>query len=188
MGSGKILVAAVLKQDSDSLDVASRFLGLAGQRENVEIGGILFSDPGQKDIISKIKVLHPDLLVTIDLQGFEQGTLTDNISYNLLDCKQLHLLLHDQLPNEHFLSRQLSIAMFFCCAGNSYFEYLKQCYPNLPYLKVLQGWRADTGKDAEAQNAETLYRAFQEVLSLSMLKGGRCPFPESDKETNGIIM
>lgn len=171
MDRKKVSVVAVLKQGSDNKDVVSQFLKLINQGEGMETASIFLSGTGQKDIISEIKALHPDFLVTTDLQGFEQCTLTDTISYNLLDCKQFHLLLHDRLPNECFLGRQLSIAMFFYCVGNSYCEYLERRYPNLPYLKALQGWRTDAGEDAIIKNAVILYEAFQEALALSMLKG-----------------
>ncbi len=96
--------------------------------------------PGEpRDLIGEIRAFHPELLITIDLAGFEQCTLTDNISYNLLDCKQLHLLLHENLPNEPYLSGQLSIAMFFYCAGDSYCDKLMAKYPHLPWLGRFPG-------------------------------------------------
>ena len=33
-----------------------------------------------------------DLLVTYNLAGFELCTLTDGLAYNLVDCRQIHLL------------------------------------------------------------------------------------------------
>ena len=131
---------------------------------NREIFCLQYNPEEHRDIIGEIKALHPDLLITADLTGFEQCTLTDNISYNLLDCKQLHLLLHEKLPNELYLARQLSIAMFFYCTGDSYYNELIHKYPNIPYLKKISGWRESTEPQAQQKNAQLLYAAVQEVL------------------------
>lgn len=85
---------------------------LAGE-DKAEVTCLQYSPKERRDIIGEIRALRPDVLVTVDLPGFEQRTLTDNISYNLLDCKQLHLLLHENPGNESCLAGQLSIAMFF---------------------------------------------------------------------------
>lgn len=114
-------------------------------------------------LISDIKSASPDILLTVDLEGFEQCTLTDNISYNLLNCKQIHLLLHEELENEKYLSRQLSIAMFFYCAGDTYFSYLESAYPQLPYLKEIAGWKPAGDKDSAKADAEALCAVLKEV-------------------------
>lgn len=78
-----------------------------------------------------------DLLLTIDLAGFEGQTLTDNISYNLLDCKQIHFMTKTNLPNEKYLKNFLSIAMFFVCVGEADEMYFRSNYPNIPWLRRL---------------------------------------------------
>lgn len=86
-----------------------------------------------------IKECQTDLLITFDLQGFQYCTLTDGIAYNLLDCKQVHFLLGRDLENEKYLAKQLSIAMFFFCANQDYYEYLLEKYPEIPYLEKIGG-------------------------------------------------
>ena len=134
------------------------------RESKMEVTSMRYASGERRDIIGEIKSLSPDLLVTTDLAGFELCTLTDNISYNLLDCKQLHLLLHENLPNEPYLAGQLSISMFFYCAGDAYYDVLLRKYPNLPYLKKLPDWQDGAGEPAENQNGEILYAAFREVL------------------------
>ena len=80
-----------------------------------------------------------DLIITFDLAGFEQTTLMGGISYNLVNSKFVNFLLHENLQNEKYLSRQLSISMFFYCADRKYETYLREHYPDIPYLKTLQG-------------------------------------------------
>lgn len=80
-----------------------------------------------------------DLIITFDLAGFEQTTLMGGISYNLVNSKFVNFLLHENLKNEKCLSKQLSLSMFFYCAGEEYAAYLREHYPDIPYLKTLQG-------------------------------------------------
>ena len=80
-----------------------------------------------------------DLIITFDLAGFEQTTLMGGISYNLVNSKFVNFLLHENLQNEKYLSRQLSLSMFFYCADRKYETYLREHYPDIPYLKTLQG-------------------------------------------------
>lgn len=80
-----------------------------------------------------------DLIITFDLAGFEQTTLMGGISYNLVNSKFVNFLLHENLKNEKCLSKQLSLSMFFYCAGEEYAAYLREHYPDIPYLKILQG-------------------------------------------------
>lgn len=81
-----------------------------------------------------------DLLVIFNLSGFEQQTLTGGISYNLLNCKQIHILLDQKLPCEEKLALPLSISMFFFCQGQDYYEYLQSTYPEMPFLQKMDEW------------------------------------------------
>lgn len=113
-----------------------------------------------------IKKAEADLFVDFNLWGFEQGTLTGSIAYNLLDCKQIHILLDDRLPNERELEKQLSIAMFFYCTDALYCRRLSERYPELPYVKEAEDWkREETEEDAE-HNAGVLCGIVKEVLQM----------------------
>lgn len=120
--------------------------------------------------LAEVKKAEADLFVDFNLAGFEQGTLAGGISYNLLNCKQIHILLHDQLANERYLTKQLSIAMFFYCVGAGYYQELSKKYPDIPYLKEIKGWgHEDT--DAEiVRNAGILYDIVGEVAGICHLR------------------
>lgn len=111
---------------------------------------------------AEIRNAKADLLVNFNLSGFEQRTLTDGISYNLLDCKQIHILLKAGLPNEKYLAKQLSISMFFYCASFDYCSYLRDRYADIPYLRVIEGWKEE--EDRAEENAEILYGVIREVV------------------------
>ena len=68
---------------------------------------------------------------------FEGTTLMGGISYNLLNSKFVNFLMHENLQNEKCLSKQLSLSMFFYCAGSQYEKYLRENYPDIPYLRSL---------------------------------------------------
>ncbi len=101
---------------------------------------------GEEHIFREIQAAQPDLLITEDLEGFEMSTLTDAVTYNLLHCRQLHLLLRDpaSLPAyadgrrpADLLSRQLSLVMFFYVRGAEVLQRLKEQAPDLPYADLL---------------------------------------------------
>lgn len=79
----------------------------------------------------------PDLLITFDMEGFEQETQTGNLFYNLLTSKMLHFIFKDKEKYKEYLSGKLSLAMFFFSVGNSEAELyeMKKKYENIPYLE-----------------------------------------------------
>lgn len=91
----------------------------------------------------KLHELRPDMLVTVNLAGFELTTLCKGIFYNTLNCKSLHLLTERHLKNEYLLAKQLSISMFFYCQGEHYYTYLKNTYPDIPYLGLMKPMGVD---------------------------------------------
>ena len=116
-----------------------------------------------------IRKSEADLFINFDLAGFEQSTLTDGIAYNLLDCKQIHILLRDKLPGERYLAKQLSISMFFYCADLKYCQYLQSKYPDMPYLKAIEGWKKngqENREDSIEKNAEIFCDIVREVLEI----------------------
>lgn len=46
---------------------------------------------------------------------------------------------HENLQNEKYLFKQLSLSMFFYCADRKCETYLREYYPDIPYLRSLQG-------------------------------------------------
>ncbi len=157
-------IVILTEQPINNISGMKYFIDKLTQEHKAEITCLQYIPRGGKDIIGEIKVQRPEVLITVDLPGFEQRTLTDNISYNLLDCKQLHFLLHENLRNESYLAGQLSIAMFFYCAGDALYNRLAQRYPYLPYLKKIPGEQEKPDDQTEKGNGERYYGALQEML------------------------
>lgn len=112
-----------------------------------------------------IRKAEADLFVNFNLAGFEQSTLTDGLAYNLLDCKQIHILLEQKLPNEKYLEKQLSISMFFYCLGREYYQYLSDRYPDIPWLREISS-QGGENKDSSGMNANILCGIIQEVARI----------------------
>lgn len=129
--------------------------------------------------IQKIQSDKPDLVITIDLAGFEFTTLTGGVSYNLWNTKFVHFLLDRDLPNEGCLEKPLSISMFFYCLGKEYKEYLNKRYPAIPYLEEIGNWLEKDDRESVAGNAKRMMEIVYHVA-------GKCRLPfflSIDQET-----
>lgn len=116
-----------------------------------------------------LKKAGADLFIDFNLSGFEQDTLTGGIAYNLLNSKQVHFLLDDGLFNEPCLAKQLSIAMFFYCVGHEYYRHLSDAYPDIPYLKEMDGWNNENTDAAVDKNAGILCSIILDVARICRL-------------------
>lgn len=164
----KIMI--ISEQPVNNLAGMEEFQRKLTEEKKAEVLCLRYTAQKADDIFREIRSQDPELLITVDLPGFEQCTLTDNVAYNLLKCKQFHLLLHENLPNELYLAKPLNISMFFYCVTEDCRERLTRRYPDLPYLKVLEGWKVEDGQPAQEHNARVLYAAYEEVLRESMLE------------------
>ncbi len=139
--------------------------------------------------LTRIQFSDADLVVTVNLYGFEFTTLTGGISYNLWNTKFVHFLLDENLPDEKYLAHPLSISMFFFCKGTGYQKYLQKRYPLIPYLEAITGWREDAGEKAVKENAACLaalvWKAAEKCgLSLRLLPEleAECYFRQLEEE------
>ncbi len=99
----------------------------------------IYRAPGdERNIMKEIREYEPDLMITEDLEGFEMCTLTDAVSYNLIHCRQLHLLLSKDLSNEHYLAKQLSLLMTFVCPDPGRAAALTDKYPDIPEITTVE--------------------------------------------------
>ncbi len=93
----------------------------------------------KENILADVKALKPDLLITEDLEGFEMTTLTDSVAYNLVHCRQIHLISRKGLPEMEFLEKQLSLVMHFYVWDPELEEEVRRRNADVPYLDLLQG-------------------------------------------------
>ena len=88
--------------------------GLIEGNNSAEIVYMDTSDSARRNRLSDyIQTEAPDLLISYNLAGFELETLTDSVLYNLLDCRQFHFINKNNLSNEKYLDKLLSINLFF---------------------------------------------------------------------------
>ena len=146
---------------AERIDVAKQ---LAGRLNDWFGGKVDFCEISlQGDLIGNIKNTASELLLTVDLAGFDRVTLTDNIAYNLLDCKQVHVLCGKDLPNEKALEKSLSIAMFFLCFEKENCEVLKRRYTHIPWIECMEGWSPVEDLCAD-KNVEEIAKVLETVI------------------------
>ena len=106
---------------------------------DAEIELFILSDTDRNIPINpKLKEIKPDVLLTEDLVRFDESTLTDGISYNLLDCRQIHIIFKENIEAARkYMSKQLSLAMHFFCADEKYIDKLMEINPDIPFIEVL---------------------------------------------------
>lgn len=99
---------------------------------------ILDKSDANVPINPKLKELKPDLLITENLVRFDESTLTDSISYNLLNCRQIHLLTDKDISAaEKYMTKQLSLSMHFFCMDEEYKLRLLEMNRDIPFIEVL---------------------------------------------------
>ena len=86
------------------------------------------------------------VLITFDLAGFQLKTLTNNIWFNLLPCRQIHIITTYKNELMTYLSNPLSISMFFFCITEEQKNTLSAGYENIPWLRVLNSWQENPAK------------------------------------------
>lgn len=128
---------------------------------------VLFEENNnRKKLFEEVATSSDDLLLTFDLYGFEWCTIMDKLSFNLLPCKQIHIITQANLPNEKYLEKQLSISMFFYCTDSQYYQYLLEKYPDIPYLKEVKGWKNSNDEESAESNAHILSDIIEEVMQI----------------------
>lgn len=80
-----------------------------------EIVFVPSDSPTERKMITRtVGSMDCDLLVTYNLAGFELETLTDGLSYNLLNCRQIHFVDKEEYFQKDYYKKIRSINMFIC--------------------------------------------------------------------------
>lgn len=74
----------------------------------------------------------PDVIITLDLAGFELRTLTGESLLNMLPCKVCNIIWGDKPEYSNYLSGKLSLSMLFYDATSNDNQ-LPSKYPNMRY-------------------------------------------------------
>jgi hypothetical protein len=98
----------------------------------------------EENISREIRAEAPNLIVTEDLEGFEMTTLAEGVFYNLLRCRQLHLLWNLKEGFEEILRSHMSLNMYFSCQNEALEESLCRLNSDLTIAKELRGLKEDS--------------------------------------------
>lgn len=170
----KIIILTVEESNKELLQELKQILSVE-YRNNVE-HYILYPSN-----LPRVQAAGADLVITINLSGFEFTTLTGGISYNLWNNKFVHFMLERNLKNEWILKKPLSISMFFYCVGKEYKEYLKKMYPEIPYLEEISGQEDETGWYTDKSNVENMVYAIYRTAQKCNLPFASSPVLEAER-------
>lgn len=80
----------------------------------------------------QLSSLSADIIITLDLAGFELRTLTGECLLNMLPCKVCNILWGDKPEYNKYLTGKLSLSMLFYDATGVDYQ-LPSKYPNMRY-------------------------------------------------------
>lgn len=118
------------------------------------VGKIISSEKEFEGWRSKLLEISPDIIITIDLAGFDLYDAKKEIAYNFLYCKCIHILTKEPwyYPDE-LLCRVNFNSTFFVISERDA-DYMRRYYENIPQIKKLDSFTqldlmADTCFDRE---------------------------------------
>lgn len=98
----------------------------------------------------------PDIIITLDLAGFELRTLTGECLLNMLPCKVCNIIWGDKPEYSKYLSSKLSLSMLFYDATGTDNQ-LPSKYPNMRYYyPTSRAIPTTTLNDTESEIIETI--------------------------------
>ena len=88
------------------------------------------------ELMKNLSASAPDVIISLDLAGFELKTLTGECLFNTLPCKILNIISGDAPEYHAFLSKKLSLSMlFYDISGRDF--HLSAKYPYMRYYYPL---------------------------------------------------
>lgn len=100
------------------------------------LSGALITDISDKSNFSsvsdKLSSECPDIIITLDLAGFELRTLTGECLLNMLPCKVCNIIWGNKPEYNAFLNGKISLSMIFYDATGQD-NHLLSAYPNMHY-------------------------------------------------------
>ncbi len=78
-----------------------------------------------------------DLLLTMDLTGFERRLMEDECFYNRVFCPMIHLITKDAWYFSHFLNQRLNFSMFFYIENDYNRRYIADTFRHFPNIETL---------------------------------------------------
>lgn len=90
-------------------------------------------------LVEKIEKPDYDLVITVDLTGFERRLLEDETFYNQLYCPMVNIISKDAWYFSQYLGQRLNFTMFFYAMQESSVRYIKKMFPNFPNIDEISG-------------------------------------------------
>lgn len=126
---------------------------------------ISIQDANSSHFTQQLSVNTPDIIITLDLAGFEFRTLTGECLLNMLPCKVCNIIWGDKAEYKDYLSGKLSLSMLFYDA-TSQDNQLPAKYPNMRYYyPTSKTILSTTFNDTESEIIETLQNIWNHFIA-----------------------
>jgi hypothetical protein len=89
-------------------------------------------------IYDEIEQSGCDLLISLDLAGFEFRTETNTLSYNNLGCRMAHVLFRGMHEYREELRQQMNFSMFLFSMREEDVAVMNDRYPNIPNVERIE--------------------------------------------------
>lgn len=98
-----------------------------------------FDDKGKFEdfIVQKIEKPDYDLVITMDLTGFERRIMEDETFYNQLYCPMINLMTKDAWYFSHYLEQRLNFSMFFYTLYQHNVDYIRETFWKFPNIDII---------------------------------------------------
>lgn len=122
-------------------------------------------------LVEKIEKPDYDLVITMDLTGFERRLLEDETFYNQLYCPMVNIISKDAWYFSQYLGQRLNFNMFFYAMQESNVRYVKKMFPNFPNIDEISGKGSfvSDGKPFEQREIDvyfpTTYESCEEIMN-----------------------
>lgn len=120
--------------------------------------------------LKKLKELSPQILITLDLAGFNFRTQAGENALNMLTTKNLNLVWGNKAEYSSLLLKKISLSMLFYDATGKDNCFLQQ-YPNLQYYKTSGQFYIDTTAKTNMDNEKAFLYIWEDFKKEALLSG-----------------
>ena len=125
---------------------------------------------------AEIRALKTDYLLVFDMAGFQQSTLQEVPSYNIMTQKQIHFLFDNDKKYQSYLFYPLALNLFFVESNWDLYIKYKREYPHLLNMEYIKGINlerhpSEMQMDVNKMRMKSaIYRVLCEVENASFFK------------------
>lgn len=125
-------VIVVYKQEKRSvllLEIIQNIL----RYKNIEVEFLETTKNNSNNVVNFLYNISADIIVSIDMEGFQFKTLQENSFYNILSAKQLHFLT-DESKLQEYMGEDFALNLYMAVPKNEYKNAVLEGTNNIPHI------------------------------------------------------